>query len=143
LLSVMKRCVYCGKEYDDTATVCVVDRQPVVRVLPPPEGSSEQSNPSVEFLRLLFKSPKEEEFAVRCAQFLAGIVGERITLLRPDTKWSEIIGWSGPSFFHAAALAIALRKELGVDPKEILANPEFTTFRDFVEYACAREDKTA
>jgi hypothetical protein len=25
----MKRCTYCGKEYDDTAIVCVIDRQPV------------------------------------------------------------------------------------------------------------------
>jgi hypothetical protein len=113
-------------------TVCVIDRHPVV-------GAHKQAGASVEFLRLLFKSPKEEEFAVRCAQFLARIVGEHITLLRPDTKWSEIIEWTGPSLFHAALLVAALKKEFGVDPKDFLANPEFTTFRDFVEYACGQE----
>ena len=29
----MKRCTYCGKEYDDTATVCVIDREPLVQVV--------------------------------------------------------------------------------------------------------------
>jgi hypothetical protein len=102
-----------------------------------------KSTPSVEFLRLFFKSPKEEEFAVRCAQFLSRIVGERVLLLRPETKWSEIIGWFGPSVVHAAGLALELKKEFAVDPKEILSTPEFTTFRDFVEYACNREDNAA
>lgn len=133
----MRRCTYCGKEYDDSATACGIDQQPVAEVPAIPE------DPSVAFLRLLFNSPKEEDFAIRCAQFLARIVGERITLLRPDTKWSEIIEWFGPSSAHGALLAIALHKEFGVAPNEILANPEFTTFRDFVEYVCDREDKAA
>jgi hypothetical protein len=93
----------------------------------------------VEFLRLFFKSPKEEEFAVHCARFLARIVGERVTLLRPDTKWSEIIAWVGPGFFHAVGLAAALKKEFGPLPEEVFANSEFVTFRDFVEYVCSRE----
>ncbi len=139
----MKRCTYCGQEYKDTVTVCAVDRQPVVQVLPAPDPASAQFNWSVEFLRLLFKSPKEEEFAVHCAQFLARIVGERITLLRPDTKWSEIIEWAGPNSVHGLLLAMALKKEFGVDPKEILDNPQFTTFRDFVENVCGREEEPA
>jgi hypothetical protein len=134
--------MYCGKEYDDAVTVCVIDRQPVVQVLPPSEGSPRHSDPSVEFLRLLFKSPNEEEFAVRCAQFLARIVGNRVSLLRPDTTLAEIIEWSGRSI-DGLLLAIVLEREFGVDLKEILANPEFTTFRDLVEHVCAREDKTA
>jgi hypothetical protein len=134
----MRRCTYCGKEYDDAATVCVIDRQPVVQVLAPAEDDPKQSNPSVEFLRLVFKSPKEEDFAVCCAGVLARIVGERITLLRPDTKFSEILEWSGPSPVHAVLLAMVLKKEFGLDTNEILANPEFTTFRDLVEYACSR-----
>jgi hypothetical protein len=34
----MKRCTYCGKEYDDTAIVCVIDRQPVGKVSPEKEN---------------------------------------------------------------------------------------------------------
>ena len=135
----MKRCTYCGKEYDDTVTACSVDLQPLVQVLPSPERSSEECSPSVEFLRLFFKSPKEEEFAVRCAQFLARLVGERITLLRPDTKWSEIAEWVGPGIVHAGLLGAALTKEFGADPMQFLANSAFMTFRDFVEYVCSRE----
>jgi len=72
------------------------------------------------------------------------MVGDRITLLRPDTRWSEIIEWSGgPGLVPAVLLALALKKEFGVDAKEILANPDFTTFRDLVEYVCNREDKAA
>jgi hypothetical protein len=139
----MRRCTYCGKKYDDMATVCVIDRQPVVEAHPKPERSSKQSEASLEFPGLLFESPREEEFAVRCAQFLTRFVGGRITLLRPDTKWSEIIKWSGPSFFHAAALGMALEREFGVDAKRIFSNREFTTFRDLVEYVFTREDKAA
>ena len=58
-LSGMRRCSYCGKEYDDTAIICDLDQQPVVQVPPAAEGISTLSNPSLEFLRLLFKSPKE------------------------------------------------------------------------------------
>ncbi|MGO8929936.1 MAG: hypothetical protein ACLQU3_23965 [Limisphaerales bacterium] len=139
----MRRCTYCGKEYDDTVTVCAIDRQPVVQVLPPPEGSSEQTKPPVEFIRLFFKSPEEEEFAVRSAQYIAGIVGERVTLLRPETTWSEILEWFGPSVVRVRLFETALLKKFGSDLKEVLTNPDFMTFRDFVEYACKRERKTA
>lgn len=32
-LRPMKRCTYCGKEYDDAATVCVIDFEPLVQVV--------------------------------------------------------------------------------------------------------------
>ena len=101
------------------------------------------TNPSVEFIRLFFKSQAEEQFAVRCAQFLAGMVGERVTLLRPDTKWSEIFEWVGSSPVHATLSAFALRKEFGADAKEAIDNAAFLTFREFVEYVCRREHHTA
>jgi hypothetical protein len=132
----MRRCVYCGKEYDDTATICVIDSHPVFQVLPAPEGNSEQSKPSVEFIRLFFKSPKEEKFAVRSARYIAGVVGERVTSLRPETTWSEIFNWFGPSVVRATLFATVLTKEFGSDFKEMTPNPEFMTFRDFVEYVC-------
>ena len=97
----MRRCTYCGKEYDDTATICVIDRQPVSQAPLPADGSSKRSDPSVEFLRLLFKVPREEELAARFAQFLARFIGDRILLLRPDTNWSEIISWYGSGPVHA------------------------------------------
>ena len=136
----MKRCIYCGKEHDETAKICTIDRQPVVEVCAPQPNPS--ADPSVAFLRLLFRSPKEEELAIRCAEFLAGIAGDRIGLLRPDTKWSEIIEWLGPRYRDGVLLALLLKKKFGVDPEEVLANPEFTTFRDLVQHVSDRECKT-
>ncbi len=32
----MKECTYCGKEYDDTATACLIDGHPLAPITPPP-----------------------------------------------------------------------------------------------------------
>jgi hypothetical protein len=137
----MARCTYCGKDYAHPAIVCVIDRQPVLQVLAPAVDDPELSNPSVEFLRLFFKSPKEQELAVSLAEVLARIVGQRIALLRPGTRFSDILEWSGPSPVHAIILAVALQKEFDLDTKKMLANPQFWTFRDLVEHACSLADK--
>ena len=134
------RCTYCGKEYDDTATACVIDGQPVALVRPP-ELRAQESKPSVEFIRLFFKSQEEEEFAVRCARFIARVVGERVNLLRPDTTWSEIFQWLGPDVGHEAVFILLLREEFGSAYKEVASNYEFVTFRDFVEYGCRRDQR--
>jgi hypothetical protein len=104
---------------------------------------AKESNPSVEFIRVFFKSPKEEEFAVRCAQSIACVVGERVSLLRPETTWSEILGWFRSGARDAALFALILKKEFGSDFNEVLSNYEFLTFREFVEYACSHERKSA
>jgi hypothetical protein len=102
-----------------------------------------EASPSVEFIRLFFKSPKEEEFAVRCAQSIARVIGERVLLLRPDTPWSDILGWFRPGARNAALFALILKQEFGSDFNEVLRNHEFLTFREFVEYACSHEHRSA
>jgi hypothetical protein len=94
---------------------------------------------SVEFIRIFFKSPTEGEFAVECAEFIAGVIGERVLLLRPDTKWSEILQWFGPKPVHGALFAMLLKKKFGRDVDEIITTAEFMTFREFVEYVCRHE----
>ena len=102
-----------------------------------------KSKPSVEFIRMFFNSSAEEAFAVRCAEVLASLAGERIDQLRPDTKWAEILQWAGPTPVHVVLFAEVLKKEFGADAKEIIANSEFMTFREFVEYACSHEHHAA
>ena len=92
-----------------------------------------------EFIRLFFKSPEQEQLAVRCARFIASLVGERIVDLRPDTRWSEIFEWAGPSPAHLAAFTFALKKEFGAAAQLIIDDPECMTFREFVESACGAE----
>jgi propanediol dehydratase small subunit len=49
----MKRCTYCGKEHDDTATVCVVDGESLIKVFPSPEVQWRYRFPSVSLLRII------------------------------------------------------------------------------------------
>lgn len=80
---------------------------------------------------------------MRCARFIASLVGERIADLRPDTRWSEIFEWAGRSPAHTVAFTYALKKEFGAAAKQIIDDPACMTFREFVEYACGPERKAA
>ena len=131
----MNVCENCGRENEADADHC---GDCGVALTAPDEVT-----PSVEFLRQSFKSPEQQEFALRCAQFLARIIGDRITLLRPETTWSDVSEWLGPGEMHAALLAVLLRNKFGADTKEFFYNSEVTTFRDFVDYACSREHDVA
>ena len=44
----MKKCTWCGKEYEDTATVCDIDAKPLEAVAPPPITQPWQSSPPDE-----------------------------------------------------------------------------------------------
>ena len=73
---------------------------------------------------------------MRCAKLIAGIVGERIADLRPETKWSEILQWVGTNPVHTVAFGFALKKEFGAAAKELISSQESMSFREFVQYAC-------
>ena len=138
----MKSCVYCGRDNEDDATHCR-ECGTVEFVVATPASPPPRPTPSIEFIRLFFKAPAEEEFAVHCAEFIAGVVGERVLQLRPDTKWSEILRWFGPQPVHGALFAMLLKKKFGADVEEIFAASELMTFREFVEYVCRHEHSAA
>ena len=92
---------------------------------------------------MFFKSPTEEEFAVECAEFITNVVGDRALDFRPDLTWSEILHWLGPKPAHAALFAMLLKKRFGTHGNQIIANSEFMTFREFVEYVCSHENNAA
>ncbi|MGH8248328.1 MAG: hypothetical protein ACREUU_18065 [Gammaproteobacteria bacterium] len=104
---------------------------------------AEAAKASVEFIRLFFKSPAEEECALRCARCVASMVGERIADLRPDTKWSEIFQWVARTPAHTVAFVFALKKEFGAAGKALIADPDAMTFREFVEYVCSPDHNAA
>ncbi len=95
---------------------------------------------SVEFIRMFFKSPAEEEFAVECAGFIANVAGDRVLELRPDMQWSEILQWFGSKPAHMALFAMLLKKRFGKDVNEVIASSGFMTFREFVEYVCRHQE---
>ncbi len=78
-----------------------------------------------------------------CAEFIAGVVGERVLQVRPDTKWSEIFQWFGPKPVHGALFAMLLKKKFGKDVDEIITAAEFITFREFVEHVCRHQHSAA
>lgn len=141
----MKPCAYCGRENEDQAALCPEcgttgfvlpqPRQPSS----PPRSIYAPSGISVDFIRIFFKSPVEEEFAVECAEFIARVVGERVLQLRPNTKWSEILQWLGPTPKHQAVFALLLRLKFRKDVDEFIAAAGATTFREYVEYVCRHE----
>jgi hypothetical protein len=131
----MKACAYGGRENEDNAVNCK-ECGTAEFATPVPHSQRMPTIPSVEFIRMFFNSPVEEEFAVRCTQFLARIIGERIIELRPDMKWSEICKLLGPTPAHAFVLSYKLRTEFGEVAKDLIANLDFMTFREFVEAAC-------
>jgi hypothetical protein len=49
----MKRCTYCGKEHDDTATACAIDGKSLVKVFPSPEAQWRYQYPAVSSLRII------------------------------------------------------------------------------------------
>ena len=143
----MKSCTHCGCDNEETAILCrkcgtseaVVDPSLAAPLEPESSQSGEAAAASAEFIRLFFKIPAQEQFAVRCAKLIAGIVGERVADLRPETKWSEIFQWVNPSPTHTVAFTFTLKKEFGAYATVLLDDPEAMTFRDFVEYVCMRE----
>ena len=146
----MHSCDYCGCDNEETAILCrkCGTAAPVIAAppaLPEPESSRTEvaARNLGEFIRLFFKSPKQEQVAVRCSRFIASMVGERIADLRPDTRWSEIFQWAGRSPAHTVAFTFALKKEFGAAAKQIIDDPACMTFREFVEHASGPDRNAA
>ena len=86
----------------------------------------------MNFIRIFFPRPQEEEIAARLAHCLASWVGEQALQLRPGTTFSEVFSWLESD---AAQFVIAIEEELGFELDDDLAEDiEEITFREFVEY---------
>jgi len=92
---------------------------------------------SVEFIRLFFRSPLEEEIGYRWATRLGKLLGGGVTQLRPDTTLGEILNWAAVSGVDSMDFVVVFEPELRLEFGDFLDDPEHSTFRDMVEY-CAR-----
>jgi len=91
----------------------------------------------VQFIRLFFPSPLEEEVAVQIAGLLASVVGEQIKHLRPDTRLSEIFRWADS--LGTAEIVMLLEELFGHEIDDnFAADFDQQTFRGLVEYASCR-----
>src|SRR5258705_11939057 len=104
------------------------------RFIRPAWKGSNMSAVDVEFIRIFFPSPIEEEVAIRWAKRLASVIGERVEELRPNSLFSEIFDWVKADGFDVAEFVMALEDEFGKDLDVLLDDLDHLTFRGFVEY---------
>jgi hypothetical protein len=97
----------------------------------------------VESIRLLFKSPVEEEIAYRWASRLSRLLGQRIMQLRPDTTLSEILKWAAASGIDSMDFVVVFEPELRMELAEFLDHADLYTFREMVEHYARRFEKRA
>jgi hypothetical protein len=95
-------------------------------------------NVSVEFIRLLFRSPVEEEVAYRWAVRLAKLLGPKVMQLRPGTTLSELLVWAATTGADSMDFALVFEPELRMEFAEFLDHAEHVTFRGLVEHYAAR-----
>ncbi len=92
----------------------------------------------VEFIRLLFINPVEEEIAHRWASRLARVVGPQALQLRPQTTLAEMLKWAAIVKADSMDFAIVFEPELRMELAEFLDYSEHATFREMVEHCAKR-----
>jgi hypothetical protein len=104
--------------------------------------STEGSNDvGVEFIRLLFRDPIEEQIAYLWATRLAKLLGGEVLKLRPETTLAEILGWAVKAKVESMDFVVIFEPELRMDFAQFLDDYTETTFREMVEYCARRSDK--
>jgi hypothetical protein len=100
--------------------------------------SAASQNVEVEFIRLLFTDPVEEEIAYRWALRLAGLVGRQVLRLRPQTTLAEMLKWAALVGADSMDFAVVFEPEPRMDLAEFLEYSEHATFREMVQHYAKR-----
>jgi hypothetical protein len=88
----------------------------------------------VEFIRLLFTDPVEEQIAHRWASRFARLVGPRVLQLRPQSTLAEMLEWAAAGDVDSLDFALVFEPELRMGLAEFLDYAEHSTFREMVQY---------
>jgi hypothetical protein len=91
-------------------------------------------NADVEFIRLLFTDPVEEQIAHRWALRFASLVGPRVLQLRPQSTLAEMIEWAAIVDVDSMDFALVFEPELRMGLAEFLDYAEHATFREMVQH---------
>jgi hypothetical protein len=100
--------------------------------------SPANQNVEVEFIRLLFANPVEEEIAHRWASRFARLVGSQVLQLRPQTTLAEMLGWAATVNADSMDFAVVFEPELRMDLAEFLDYSDEATFREMVQHYAKR-----
>jgi len=91
-------------------------------------------NVNVEFIRLLFIDPVEEEVAYRWASRLARVVGQQARRLRPGTTLEEMLHWAVLANADSMDFAVVFEPELRMELAQFLDHSEHVTLREMVQH---------
>ena len=100
--------------------------------------SHTHQNAEVEFIRLLFTDPVEEEIAHRWASRFARLVGPQVLQLRPQTTLAEMLRWAATANADSMDFAVVFEPELRMDLAEFLDYSEHATLREMVQHYAKR-----
>ena len=92
----------------------------------------------VEFIRLFFRVPDEEEIAHRWASRLGKLIGPRVVELRPETTLSEMLRWGAASQVASIDFVVVFEPELRMDFAVFLEDSDHATFREMVQHYARR-----
>jgi hypothetical protein len=96
-------------------------------------NSPNSQNVGVDFIRLLFTDPVEEELAHRWASRFAKLVGAQVLNLRPSTTLAEMIKWAAEARADTVDFVLVFEPELRMDLAEFLDYSDHATFREMVQ----------
>ena len=99
--------------------------------------------PEVDFIRIFFTDPVEEEIAHRWTSRLARLIGPHIHHLRPDTTLTQMLGWGFVSRADSMDFLFVFEPELRMELSGFLDDCESATFRDMVRHYAARHPSRA
>ena len=86
----------------------------------------------VQFVKLFFTMPAEEEIAYTLALRLAEVVGERVQGLRPTTTLYELLEWGVAAKADPMDFVVVFEPELRMGFARFLDDAAHVTFREMV-----------
>jgi hypothetical protein len=105
--------------------------------------SHDSEDANVEFIRLLFRSPVEEEIAHRWASRLSKLIGAQAMRLRPNTTLAEMLHWAASRGVCSMDFVVVFEPELRMELAEFLEHADDATFREMVEHYAGRFESHA
>jgi hypothetical protein len=93
---------------------------------------------NMDFIRLLFRDPVEEEVAHRWALRLAGLLGAQALQLRPGTTLRTMLRWAATANIDSIDFVVVFEPELRMDFAQFLDCCDHISFREMVEHYANR-----
>ena len=96
---------------------------------------------SVDFIRLLFADPVEEQIAHRWASRFGALVGAQVLQLRPETTLAQMLTWAALANVDSMDFVVVFEPELRMEFRDFLDCCDHATFREMVQHYAGRFGK--